>query len=64
MAKNVVTNIFFQNYVISALSKPILKDVSINYIQIKVVQLPNNIIIKGNNYNKRCPCTPNDFIGF
>jgi hypothetical protein len=26
--------------------------------------LPNNIIIKGNNYNKRCPCTPSDFIGF
>jgi hypothetical protein len=64
MAKNVVTNIFFQNYAIPAFSKPILKDVSISHTQNKVVQLPNNIIIKGNNYNKRCPCTPSDFIGF
>jgi hypothetical protein len=44
--KNVDTNTIFQNYVILAFSKPILKDVFINYTQNKVVQLPNIVIIK------------------
>jgi len=46
--KNVVINMIFQNYVIPASTKLILKDVFINYTQNKVVQLPNNVIIKGN----------------
>jgi hypothetical protein len=35
---------------ISTFTKKILKEVFINYTQNKVVQLPNNAIVKG-NYN-------------
>jgi hypothetical protein len=31
-------------------TKPILKEVFINYIQNKVIYLPNNVVVKG-NYN-------------
>jgi hypothetical protein len=39
--------LFFKIVQLSTSTKPILKKVSINYIQSKVVQLPNNIIVKG-----------------
>ncbi len=44
--KNVVTNIVFQNSRIFNSTKPILKEIFINYTQNKVVQLSNNAIVK------------------
>jgi len=46
--KNVVTNIFFEILQLSMSTKPILKEFFINYTHNKVVQLPNNVIVKGN----------------
>jgi hypothetical protein len=39
--------LFFKIVQLSTSTKPILKEVFINYIQNKVAQLPNNIIVKG-----------------
>jgi hypothetical protein len=41
-------NVFFKILQLSTSIKPILKDGFINYAQNKIVQLPNNAIIKGN----------------
>jgi len=44
-----LSQIFFPKTMqLSTSTKPILKEVSINYIENKVVQLPNSAIIKGN----------------
>jgi hypothetical protein len=40
--------LFFRIVQLSTFTKPILKEVVIKYIQNKVAQLPNNIIVKGN----------------
>ncbi len=42
--------LFFKIVQLSTSTKPILKEVFINYIQNKVAQLPNNTIVKGNYY--------------
>jgi hypothetical protein len=39
---------FFEIMQLSTFTKLILKEVLINYAQIKIVQLPNNVIVKGN----------------
>jgi len=39
---------FFKTMQLSISTKPILKEVFINYAQNKLVQLPNNAIVKGN----------------
>jgi hypothetical protein len=38
--------LFFEIVQLSIFTKPILKEFFINYIQNKVVQLPNNAIVK------------------
>ncbi len=40
--------LFFEPMQLSTFTKPILKEVFINDSQNKVVQLPNNVIVKGN----------------
>jgi hypothetical protein len=40
--------LFFETMQLSTFTKLILKEVFINYTQIKVIQLPNNAIVKGN----------------
>jgi hypothetical protein len=42
--------LFFETMWFSTSTKSILKEVFINYIQNKVVQLPNNAIVKINYY--------------
>jgi hypothetical protein len=42
--------LFFEIVQLSTSTKPILKEVFINYIQIKVVQLSNNAIVKRKLY--------------
>ncbi len=42
--------LFFEIVQLSTSTEPILKEVFINYIQIKVVQLPNNAIVKRKVY--------------
>jgi hypothetical protein len=41
--------LFFETMQLSTSTKPILKEVFINYIQNKIVQLPNKTFIKGNH---------------
>jgi hypothetical protein len=42
--------LFFEIVQLSTSTEPILKEDCINYIQIKVVQLPNNAIVKRKKY--------------
>jgi len=45
--KHVVTKKIFKIIQLSTSTKPILKEFFINCIQNKIVQLPNNVIVKG-----------------
>jgi hypothetical protein len=42
--------LFFKIVQLLTSTKPMLKEVFINYIQNKVIQLQNNVIVKGNYF--------------
>ncbi len=50
MAKKCCQILIFETMQLLTFTKPILKEVFINYIQNKVIYLPNNVVVKG-NYN-------------